>query len=106
MLAYVINISLKDFISNLPFYEEKFKTTILNLIHYAQDSGFQIDKAKIMETLSRFGRSIGYNIFFVWDERIGGLVINNMCKSLSTNFIAGIEKILPKWGSTGSQILK
>ena len=59
MLAYVINISLKDFISNLPFYEEKFKTTILNLIHYAQDSGFQIDKAKIMETLS-FGSFFGF----------------------------------------------
>ena len=61
MLAYVINISLKDFISNLPFYEEKFKTTILNLIHYAQDSGFQIDKAKIMETLS-FGSFFGFTI--------------------------------------------
>ena len=59
MLAYVINISLKDFISNLPFYEEKFKTTILNLIHYAQDSGFKIDKAKIMETLS-FGSFFGF----------------------------------------------
>ena len=59
MLAYVIIISLKDFISNLPFYEEKFKTTILNLIHYAQDAGFQMDKTKIMETLN-FGSFFGF----------------------------------------------
>jgi AI-2 transport protein TqsA len=59
MLAYVINISLKDFITNLPAYEEKFKSTILNLLHYTQDAGFQIDKAKIMETLN-FGSFFGF----------------------------------------------
>lgn len=52
MLAYVINISLNDFATNLPAYEEKFKTIIMNLVHYVQDLGFQIDKAKIMEALN------------------------------------------------------
>ena len=59
MLAYVINISLKDFITNLPAYEEKFKVTILNLLHYTQDAGFQMDKTKIMETLN-FGSFFGF----------------------------------------------
>ena len=34
MLAYVINISLNDFLTNLPTYEEKLKNTILNLLHF------------------------------------------------------------------------
>lgn len=59
MLIYVINISLKDFITNFPIYEEKFKSTLLKLLHYAQDSGFDIDKAKIIETLS-FGSFFGF----------------------------------------------
>uniref|UniRef100_UPI004048C21C AI-2E family transporter n=1 Tax=Aliarcobacter sp. TaxID=2321116 RepID=UPI004048C21C len=59
MLAYVINISLKDFTSNLPAYDEKFRNIILNLLHFAQESGFDIDKTKIMEALN-FGSFFGY----------------------------------------------
>lgn len=59
MLIYVINISLKDFITNFPSYEEKFKTSVLNILHYAQNAGFEIDKAKIMETLN-FGSFFGF----------------------------------------------
>ncbi|MBP7770119.1 MAG: AI-2E family transporter [Aliarcobacter sp.] len=59
MLTYVINISLKDFITNFPLYEEKFRNTVSNLIHYAQALGFDIDKAIILETLS-FSSFFGY----------------------------------------------
>ncbi|MDY3200833.1 MAG: AI-2E family transporter [Arcobacter sp.] len=59
MLAYVVNISLKDFITNLPVYEEKFKNLILNSIHFIQAYGVEIDKAKIMESLN-FGSFFGF----------------------------------------------
>lgn len=52
MLAYVINISLKDFLTNLPIYEEKLKNLILNSIHLVQSYGLEIDKTKIMESLN------------------------------------------------------
>ncbi|MDD3008170.1 MAG: AI-2E family transporter [Arcobacter sp.] len=52
MLAYVINISLKDFLTNLPIYEEKLKNLILNSIHLVQGYGLEIDKTKIMESLN------------------------------------------------------
>ena len=89
MLAYVINISLKDFISNLPFYEEKFKTTILNLIHYAQDSGFQIDKAKIMETLS-FGSFFGFTTNII--GRIGSFLSKLLLVVIGVAFILAESK--------------
>ncbi len=52
MFAYVINISLKDFLTNLPTYEEKFKSLVLNLLHLTQGYGLSIDKTKIMESLN------------------------------------------------------
>lgn len=58
MFAYVINISLKDFLGNLPSYEVKLRNLVLNTIHFAQGYGLEIDKAKIMETLN-FGSFFG-----------------------------------------------
>lgn len=54
MFVYVINISLKDFLTNLPLYEEKLRNLVLNSIHLIQSYGFQIeiDRAKIMEVLN------------------------------------------------------
>ena len=52
MFAYIINISLNDFIKNLPFYEDKFKNLILNSTIIAQDYGLEIDKTKILEALN------------------------------------------------------
>ena len=50
MFVYVINISLKDFLTNLPLYEEKLRNLVLNSIHLMQSYGFEteIDRAKIM----------------------------------------------------------
>ncbi len=73
MLAYVINISLKDFITNLPIYEEKFKNLILNLIHISLNYDFKIDKTQIMESLN-------FSSFF----------------GLTTNVIGGISTFLSK----------
>ena len=58
MFAYVINISLKDFLTNLPAYDIKLRNLILNTISFAQGYGLEIDKTKIMETLN-FGSFFG-----------------------------------------------
>ena len=54
MFVYVVNISLKDFLTNLPLYEEKLRNLVLNSIHLMQSYGFEIeiDRAKIMEVLN------------------------------------------------------
>ena len=73
MFYYVINISLKDFLTNLPIYEEKLKNIILNSIHFVQDYNIQIDKTKITESLN-------FSSFF----------------GVTTNIIGGISTFLSK----------
>ena len=85
MLAYVINISLNDFLTNLPTYEEKLKNTILNLLHFAQDSGIQIDKAKIMGALN-------INSFFGFTTNIIGSIGTFLSKFLLV--VIGVAFIL------------
>ena len=52
LLAYIVNISLKDFITNLPTYEEKLQQTIVNIISLAESYGYSIDKENILDTLN------------------------------------------------------
>jgi AI-2 transport protein TqsA len=52
LLAYVINISLNDFLKNLPQYEVKFKELVLNGVHLVEEYGYTIDKEKITQALS------------------------------------------------------
>ena len=85
MLAYVINLSLNDFLTNLPTYEEKLKNTILNLLHFAQDSGIQIDKAKIMGALN-------FNSFFGFTTNIIGSIGTFLSKFLLV--VIGVAFIL------------
>lgn len=85
MLAYVINISLNDFITNLPAYEEKFKTMVLNSIHYVENLGLKIDKAKIMETLN-------FSSFFGFTTNIIGSIGTFLSKFLLV--IIGVAFIL------------
>lgn len=85
MLAYVINISLNDFITNLPAYEEKFKTMVLNSIHYVENLGLKIDKVKIMETLN-------FSSFFGFTTNIIGSIGTFLSKFLLV--IIGVAFIL------------
>ena len=85
MFAYVINISLKDFALNLPFYEEKFQSIILNLIHHSQSFGIQIDKQKILEALS-------FSSFFGFTTNILGSIGTFLSKFLLV--IIGVAFIL------------
>lgn len=48
ILVYVVNISLKDFLTNLPFYEDKLKNLILNSTIIDQDYGLEIDRTKFL----------------------------------------------------------
>ncbi len=52
LLAYIVNISLKDFITNLPTYEEKLQQTIVNIISLAENYGYSIDKKTILDALN------------------------------------------------------
>ncbi|PLY09706.1 MAG: AI-2E family transporter [Arcobacter sp.] len=52
LLAYIVNISLKDFILNLPMYEEKLQKAIVDIIAFAESYGYEIDKKTILEALN------------------------------------------------------
>lgn len=52
LMAYIINISLKDFASNLPLYEEKLQGLIVQTISFVEEYGFIVDKNTILETLN------------------------------------------------------
>lgn len=49
---YIINTSLKDFGNNLPFYEEKLKSIVLNLLSWLNDFGFEIEPKSILDGLN------------------------------------------------------
>ena len=74
MFYYTVNISLKDFATNLPFYEERFKTILLDLIYSLQQLGIGINKEKMLDTLN-------FNSFF----------------GFTTNFIGSIGTFLSKF---------
>ncbi len=59
LLAYVINISLKDFIENLPNYETKINDLIVNGIVYIEQTGYEVDRDKIIQALN-FGSFVGF----------------------------------------------
>lgn len=52
LIYYIINISLKDFASNLSTYEQGFNSLIVNSIALLEQYGYSVDKAQIMETLN------------------------------------------------------
>lgn len=52
LLAYIVNISLKDFILNLPMYEEKLQKAVVEVIAFAESYGYEIDKETILSTLN------------------------------------------------------
>ncbi len=85
LLVYVVNISLNDFILNLPQYEEKFRTIILNFIQFTQISGFEIDKQKILNALN-------FSSFFGFSTNIIGIISAFLSKFLLV--IIGVAFIL------------
>ena len=49
---YIINTSLKDFGSNLPFYETKLKKIVLDLLSWLNGFGFEIEPKSILEGIN------------------------------------------------------
>lgn len=74
LLSYIVNISLKDFISNLPQYERQLQAAIEKGIVFVQNYGYEVDKTTIMEALN-------LNSFF----------------GLTTNLIGSIGTFLSKF---------
>ncbi len=52
LLAYIVNISLKDFISNLPQYEKQLQSVVVNIVALGESYGFKIDKNMVLEALN------------------------------------------------------
>jgi len=52
LLVYVVNISIKDFAQNLPFYEQKLQALIEKIISLTSEYGFIIDKVIILKALN------------------------------------------------------
>ncbi|MGB5868321.1 MAG: AI-2E family transporter [Arcobacteraceae bacterium] len=74
LLAYIVNISLKDFILNLPVYESKLQKAIVDTIAFGESYGYEIDKKMILDTLN-------FNSFF----------------GVTTNLIGSIGTFLSKF---------
>ena len=85
MFIYVINISLNDFTSNLPFYEERYNNIVLNIIQFTESFGYEINKDKILETLN-------FNSFFTFTTNVLGSIGTFLSKFLLV--IIGVAFIL------------
>lgn len=52
LLSYIVNISLKDFLTNLPQYEKQLQNLVLQGISLAEEYGYIIDKQTILDALN------------------------------------------------------
>lgn len=52
LLSYIVNISLKDFLTNLPQYEKQLQGLVVNTIALGESYGIEVDKKTILEALS------------------------------------------------------
>jgi len=85
LLAYIINISIKDFGANLPFYEQKLQALVENSINLIAQYGYTIDKDTILEALN-------LSSFFGFTTNIIGSVGSFLSKFLL--IIIGVAFIL------------
>lgn len=95
LLIYVINISLNDFIKNLPLYEKKFQTLVLNSIGFIEQLGFSLDKTKILEALN-------LSSFFTFSTKIIGSIGTFLSKFILV--IIGVAFILVEKNSFQSKL--
>ena len=52
LLSYIINISLKDFLINLPTYEKQLQKLVVDSIALGETYGIKVDKQTILDTLN------------------------------------------------------
>ncbi len=51
-VVYILNTSLKDFIGNLPFYEERLKNITVNGLKWLNGFGLGLEPKAVMESLN------------------------------------------------------
>ncbi len=52
LLSYIVNISLKDFLSNLPQYQKQLQGLIVKGISLLQTYGYEVDNGTVLEALN------------------------------------------------------
>ncbi|MGB6329476.1 MAG: AI-2E family transporter [Halarcobacter sp.] len=85
LLSYIINISLKDFLTNIPIYEKKLHLVIIDSVAFLENYGFAVDKQTILEALS-------FSSFFSFTTNIIGSIGSFLSKFLL--LVIGIAFIL------------
>lgn len=74
LLSYIVNISLKDFLSNLPQYQEQLQGLVVKGAVFVESYGYEVDRGTILEALN-------FNSFF----------------GITTNLIGSIGTFLSKF---------
>lgn len=52
LLSYILSISLKDFLSNLPQYQNQLQSLVVKTVAFIDSYGYQIDKGTVLEALN------------------------------------------------------
>lgn len=95
LLSYIINLSVKDFLSNLPQYEENLKNLVILSLNHLEELGYNIDKNQILEALN-------ISSFFGFTTKIIGSIGTFLSKFLL--LIIGISFILAEAKSFESKL--
>jgi len=78
-VSYLLNITLKDFLTHLPTYEEKIKSSIVSGVALFDTMGFNIDPKSVIEELNipslfKFGASTLGNISLFFSKTLFVLI--------------------------------
>ena len=52
LLSYIVNISLKDFLSNLPEYQKQLQTVVVKGATIVESYGYEVDRGTLLEALN------------------------------------------------------
>ena len=85
LLAYIVNISLKNFILNIPQYEKQLQGVVVNIIALGESYGVKVDKNMILDALS-------FNSFFGFTTNVIGSIGTFLSKFLL--IVIGVAFIL------------
>lgn len=85
LLAYIVNISLKNFISNMPQYEQQLQGLVVKIIALGETYGVVVDKKMILDALN-------FSSFFGFTTNIIGSIGTFLSKFLL--IVIGVAFIL------------
>ncbi len=93
LLTYMINTSLTSFSSNLPIYEKKIKASILLIISYIEEYGFNINKEELLKALN-FSYFFKFTTNLIGD--IGAIFSKALLVFIGVAFILSETKVFEK----------